>query len=45
MRTLIGWLAIAAFLYFIYFVGKRVFRFLFRKSEASTPPHDELADA
>jgi hypothetical protein len=49
MFTLIGWLAIAAVLYFIYFVVQRVFRFLFRflfhKGEASKPLHDELADA
>ncbi len=45
MGILIGWLAIAAVLYFIHFVVKRIFRFLFRRGEANTPLHDELADA
>ncbi|WP_310564237.1 hypothetical protein [Hydrogenophaga sp.] len=45
MGTLIGWLAIAAVLYFIYFVVKRISRFLLRRGKANTPLHDELADA
>lgn len=44
MGTFIAWLAIAAVLYFVYFIVKRVLRFLFRWGKSGTPFHDELAD-
>jgi hypothetical protein len=45
MGTLVGWLGIAAVLYCAYFVVKRLLRLVFRRSDLSTPLHDELADA
>ena len=44
MGTLINWLAIAAFLFFCYFVLKKLFDFAVRRKESKTPLPDDLAD-
>jgi hypothetical protein len=44
MSTLVSWLALGVVLYFMYFVVKRVLRFLFGRRRASTPLHDDLTD-
>jgi hypothetical protein len=44
MKTLIGWLAIAALIYFVYWILRRILRFIFTRSQSTKPLPDQLAD-
>lgn len=44
MATFINWLAVAAILYFVYFVIKRVLRFICKAKHSETPLHNQFAD-
>lgn len=44
MGTLISWLAVLAVLYFVYFIVRRIWRFLFGKKSTTAALHDQLAD-
>lgn len=44
MGTLISWLAVAAVLYFIYFILRRILRFIVGRENTDVALHDRLAD-
>lgn len=45
MRMLVSWLAVAAVLYFTYFITRRILRFLLGRKNSNIAIHDQLADA
>ena len=44
MGKLLGWLAVLAVLYFVYFILKRIWRFVRERKGAQVALHDQLAD-